>query len=249
VSDDVLDQLPDGVPVICIVHNAFTSFSDAFVRRCDHFVCMTETAFRHQGGQVPAHKLALVHQGVDLQRFRPAPRGPRADRSVPRVLVCSRLEGFKRPVVEAVIDSLAPREVDLTVVGDGAAFWPISDRWGARITLINHIPCHSIHNFIPGFDVVVSSGRGVMEALACGVPALCAGFGYAGPVHADNVGALLEANLTGAGMGADTSRLVHDVQRAMDVDPQVCREVAERHFCVDRFVSALLRLAAGRRTA
>ena len=52
----------------------------------------------------------------------------------------------------------------------GEAFWRISDEFGDQVTLINHIPCHSIHRFLTDFDVIVSSGRGAMEALARGFP-------------------------------------------------------------------------------
>ncbi len=130
----------------------------------------------------------------------------------------------------------------MTVLGAGEAFWRISDEFGDQVTLINHIPCHSIHRFLTDFDVIVSSGRGAMEALASGIPTLCAGFEYAGLITPDNIQTLLETNLTGYGFGIPVSAIADDVARAMRVSPTVCRRLAEEHLAVDRYLDQLLDL-------
>ena len=101
----------------------------------------------------------------------------------------------------------------MTVLGAGEAFWRISDDFGDQVTLINHIPCHSIHRFLTDFDVIVSSGRGAMEALASGIPTLCAGFQYAGLITPENIQTLLETNLTGYGFGIPVSAIADDVDK------------------------------------
>jgi hypothetical protein len=102
-----------------------------------------------------------------------------------------------------VLEQLLRCDVRLTMLGDGDAFWKISDQYGGDLTLINHIPCHSIHNFLLHFDIVASAGRGILEALACGIPALCAGYEYGGPVLPSNIRRHMEVNITGYCMAAE----------------------------------------------
>ena len=210
-------------------------------QRCTKFLCMTETAFRYQSRTIPIEKLVLIRQGVDLERFMPKPRslGPSRD---PRVLVYSRMDQEKETTKRSVIEQLVKTNAQVTVLGAGEAFWRISDDFGDQVTLINHIPCHSIHRFLTDFDVIVSSGRGAMEALASGIPTLCAGFQYAGLITPENIQTLLETNLTGYGFGIPVSAIADDVERAMLVSPTVCRRLAEEHCAVDRYLDQLLDL-------
>jgi glycosyltransferase involved in cell wall biosynthesis len=202
---------------------------------------MTETAFRYQSRSIPIEKLVLIRQGVDLERFLPKPRssGPSRD---PRVLVYSRMDHEKEATKRSVIEQLVKTNAQVTVLGAGEAFWRISDEFGDQVTLINHIPCHSIHRFLTDFDVIVSSGRGAMEALASGIPTLCAGFEYAGLITPDNIQTLLATNLTGYGFGIPVSAIADDVERAMLVRSTVCRRLAEEHLAVDRYLDQLLDL-------
>jgi glycosyltransferase involved in cell wall biosynthesis len=243
VSERLLEVLPVEVPAFCVVHDAATNYSPAMQRRCRGFLCMTEAALRYQARSIVAEKLMLIRQGVDLERFRPRLPPSRSSRC-PRVLVSSRLDEEKQPTMLSVIDQLVRSNARVTVLGPGDAFWQLSDEYGAQITLIDHIPCHSIHHFLPDFDVVVASGRGAMEALACGIPTLCAGFAYAGLITAQNLSRLLETNLTGYGFGTDGSRVSEDVERALLVDGVTCRRLAEAHCSVDRYLDQLLCVVA-----
>ena len=237
----LLNVLPQHVRAFCIVHNAAADYPDAMKQRCTTFLCMTETAFRYQSRTIPIEQLVLLRQGVDLERFMPKPRssGPSPD---PRVLVYSRMDQEKETTKLSVIEQLVETGFEVTVLGAGEAFWRISDEFGDQVTLINHIPCHSIHRFLTDFDVIVSSGRGAMEALASGIPTLCAGFDYAGLITSDNIQTLLETNLTGYGFGIPVAAITDDVARAMLVSATVCRRLAEEHLAVDRYLDQVLDL-------
>ena len=130
-------------------------------------------------------------------------------------------------------------KVRLTLLGDGEAFWKISDQYGRDLTLINHMPCHSMHNFLHHFDIVASAGRGVFEALACGLPALCAGYEYGGPVLPNNIQRHMEVNITGYRMAADLARMPEDIDMAMSLDRQTCRLMASEHGSVDTFLDRI----------
>ena len=206
--------------------------------RADRLVCMTSNAFELQARRVDVGRLVLIHQGVDLCRFRPA-TPTRRSAEIPHVLWYTRLGRGKRDVIVSTIEQVLELGYPLTVLGDGEASWDLSDRFGERISLVNHSPCHSMHNFIARFDVVISSGRGVMEALASDIPAICAGFGYAGLVEPHNIESLLRYNLTGFRVKGGFER-VGDIARAMSLTPGVCREMAVTYLDGEVAVSAMI---------
>jgi glycosyltransferase involved in cell wall biosynthesis len=239
VSGPILAELPADVPAFCLVHNAGAVYPSSLHARCDKLVCMTERSFALQQRNVDTEKLVLIHQGVDTHRFNPHPVEAGGG-SEPRVLLYTRMEAAKRNVVISVVDKLLSTDIRLTVVGDGEVFWEISDTYGETLTLINHIPCHSIHNFLPRFEAVISSGRGAMEALACGLPTLCAGFEYGGLITPKNIRAHMRTNLTGFAMGRDVSAVGDEVRAATAFDRLLCREMAEQYCSVDLFLDRLL---------
>jgi len=200
---------------------------------------MTEAALEYQATKIPRIKLVLIHQGVDLQRFMPSQETRKRTSREPNVLFYTRLHITKEGTLWRVLEELLGSAMRVTILGDGDAFWEISDRFGQRLTLINHIPCHSIHNFLPHFDVVISSGRGVMEALASGLPALCAGFDYGGPVLPTNIRRHLEVNITGFGMGADVAAIRDDIKTVLSLEQRTCRLMAEEHCSVETFLDKL----------
>jgi hypothetical protein len=229
-------------PVITVVHNPYQEFADGLLERSTRVMALNSYTRDELSGRLPAHKLFVNWQGVDLERFRPAPM-PKQTRPGPKVLVYSRIDAEKRDAVTATIDSLAADPaLDITVLGDGAGFWSISDKWGHRLTLINYIPCHSIHRFVPGYDVVVSSGRGVMEAMACAVPAIAVGRSFLGAVTPENVLELRGVNFSGyAGSNRPTDRIGETVRSCAGYGRDDLRRCAEKYFGVRGFVERLLK--------
>jgi len=245
VSDDLLSRLPTNIPVLAIVHNGFQQLSSFLVKRCHRFVCLSQFSFEYKARSIAASRLLFIPQGVDLQRFRPS-RTPTSSPARTRILVSSRLADEKEQAVYDLIAMLSTRRWDLTVLGDGPGFWRVSDEFASFVTTINFIPCHSIHNFLAQFDLVCSSGRGVMEALACGKAAIAVGRSYCGAVLPGNVQALMRLNFTGrpdepTGVAVSVPRLEEDLNAALLVTPEARRKIAEEYFDVDRFLRELLR--------
>lgn len=242
-TDYLLTRVPSDAPALCVVHRKNATYSASVVDRSQGFVCMTEGTLEFQAGRLPNEKLLLVHHGVDLQRFQPAAHRHAPDRQRAEILFYSRLDRDQQ-FIPVIVQSLIQTGHSITVLGDGDSFWQFSDRFGDRITLINHIPCHSIHHFLHHFSVVVSAGRGVMEALACGLPALCAGFDYGGVVLPENIRRHLRVGLTGYRMGVPLEQLGGDVQMALSLPPQTCRAMAEEHCSVETFIERVLTFAS-----
>ncbi len=240
-ADRLLSLLPPGVPTFRMVHHWATPFSDDLEQRCQRFICHTENSLRRLSAKVPVEKLALIHQGVDLQRFEPQRSREQLDCSRIRVLIYSRLDANRGPTIWNLLEELESSTMRVTLLGDGDTFWSISDRFGSWMTPVHFIPCTSIQNFLPAFDVVISSARGVMEALAMGIPAICGGFEYAGQIRRDNIRELLKTNITGVGMGVDPKNVQEDVRTAVATkDSSECRKLAEDFCSVDRFIAHLI---------
>jgi glycosyltransferase involved in cell wall biosynthesis len=108
---------------------------------------------------------------------------------------------------------------------------------------MNHVPNRSVPRLLRDTDVVISLGRGAMEAMASGLPVLCAGYGYAGPITAANLPDLFERNLTAYGHHRDPGLVMADVRAALATPPGRMRALAERYFSVDASVDRLTSLA------
>lgn len=86
-----------------------------------------------------------------------------------------------------------------------------------------------------------------MESLSCGVPAICAGFGYGGVVSDENVSELMHYNLTGWRSIRSINSIRDDVEKARRIPSSECRSLAERYFDGDQMARSVrdlvLRLA------
>lgn len=242
VPDEMLMRFDEHIPAFRIVHHAGRSSSDYLVSRCARFLCMTENALSLQRRYLPPDRAVLVHQGVDLERF-PAVLAKSGARR-PRVLLYCRLDSGREALLGRIIENIDREELLVYVAGDGPGFWDMSDRFGSEIILINHVPCQSIPNLLGEMDVVISLGRGAMEAMATGIPTLCAGNHYAGPITADNIAALMRYNLTGADSDRHPSLVMTDIREALDRDRREVRALAEERLSADAFMEGVSDLYA-----
>jgi hypothetical protein len=244
----LVDEAPDEMvaafdstsPAFVIVHDAAAQSSPYLIERCSRFVCMTGNALRAQRRRIPSDKCVLLTQGIDLHRFHPVPSWAVPDR--PRVLMYCRLDSGRQDILTALIANLDRQALAVRVVGDGPGFWGLEQRFGDEILLMNHVPNRSIPLLLRDTDVVVSLGRGAMEAMASGLPVLCAGYGYAGLITAANLPALLDRNLTAYGYDRHPRMVMDDVRAALATPSGAMRALAEQHFSADVSAERLVAL-------
>jgi glycosyltransferase involved in cell wall biosynthesis len=165
-----LAQFPD-TPAISICHDRTAAHGQPplFSRVCRHVAvdanCRERLVFEHG---IPESAVAVIHNGVDLDRFRPRPPLP------------------ERPTRAAIFSNYATRSRDTEVVADACA------QLGIRLEVIgagvdNQAPEPAL--LLPGYDLVFAKARCAMEAMAvgCAVVLLNEGMGLAGLVTPGNV--------------------------------------------------------------
>jgi glycosyltransferase involved in cell wall biosynthesis len=92
------------------------------LRRARKVICVSEAERRmlREWFRLPASKLVVAHNGVDVEEIRGGPRVPlEVDRTV--VLAVGRLEAYKNTLRVVRAAALLPESATLVVVGDGPA--------------------------------------------------------------------------------------------------------------------------------
>ncbi len=245
LSDEAIELISAGALLFYFVHDAGEQINRRLPAICHKILCMTDTAVRFQSTYINKDKLLLCQQGVDMDRFSfkgGAGSMMRKGDQI-KVLLFTRLTLQKRATLISVLDELLTRKeaYSITLLGDGDLFWEICNTYGHLITVVNHIPCNSIQTFLPGFDVVISSARGVMEACASGIPAFCAGLGYAGLVREENIPHLMIRNLTGFGEQVRVQSIHEEIKEALGKDRMHWRALSGKYFNMELFVQKVMK--------
>ncbi|MEK8144838.1 hypothetical protein NKH18_34705 [Streptomyces sp. M10(2022)] len=167
MPDEMLMPFDEHIPAFRIVHHAGRRSSDYLVSRCERFLCMTENALSLQRRYLPRPGSPRPPG----RRPGALPRSPRQERRAAAAGPDLLSAGLGREaLLGRIIENIDREEFLVYVAGDGPGFWDVSDRFGSEIILINHVPCQSIPNLLGEMDVVISLGRGAMEAMATGIP-------------------------------------------------------------------------------
>ena len=172
---------------------ALRALAKASAIACDRILFVSEDSARWIGERVglPEHKRAVVHHGIDLERWRPEPGASRHAR--PYVLSVSSVYRYKNYVrlIEAwaALAARRPATPDLVIIGDDqdpdysqrmqrarAACGALS----ARIHLLGEVPYAEVRRWYAGAELFVfpsyleTFGHPLLEAMACELPVVAA---------------------------------------------------------------------------
>jgi hypothetical protein len=157
---------------------------------------------------IPAAKVKIIHNFVDLQRFlprRPLPPQPRT------ALLFSNYVHEQSPYLRVVREACARMHLNLDVVGAG----------------VNKSSLHP-EQILPNYDVVFAQGRSAIEALAVGCTVVIGSSRRLGPlVRTANVESLLDLNF---GIRTQSYPVQAEIltRELMNYDPQDAAEVSRR---------------------
>ncbi|QBS37409.1 MULTISPECIES: glycosyltransferase family 4 protein [Thermaerobacter] len=180
-------------------------------------------------------KIAVVGNGVDLERFRPGIREPRWT-----LLYAGRVDRGKRPALAAFRRAVQglPRD---------AQVWAASTRrlGGGRIQNLGWVS--ELERLMGRVHVVAGTGRVIREGLASGAACLILGREYHGPVTPDLVERMDFPDFSGTGRGLgppDPAAILQDLLRLYRDRRWLAelmafgRRYAEAHLGLDAMVEA-----------
>jgi glycosyltransferase involved in cell wall biosynthesis len=153
---------------------------------------------------VPGEKIRLIRNGVDLERFRPAP--PRTAEALSTIVFVGRLDPVKRPlllvdIALALVKLRGGRDFRVIVAGDGPEGESLRIRvrragLNSVFALLGHVD--DMPKLLAEADVVVvpSQAEGiplsVLEALATAKPVVCSAVGAVSEVLGPATGILIQ---------------------------------------------------------
>lgn len=207
-------------------------------RRADLYVANSHNV-RRRIRDVYGIEADVVHPPVDIDRFRPRPRGE-------RLLVVSRLLPYKR--VELAIQAANRARLPLDVIGSGPTYWDLRALAGPTVRFDRRLEDAAITELMENCRALILPGTedfGItpVEALAAGKPVVA--FGEGGALES------LEDGVSGAFFHEPTADALLDALRRvdrLDADPHALAERARR-FSPEAFragIGAAVERACGR---
>lgn len=230
-------ELPD-VRLMDVVHAVdenwdLISVTAALARQFDVRVAVSDVVrSRLLACGTPADRVALVRNGVDLERFRPRPDTAARERR--RILFAGRLDPVKRPtlMIEIAGELLSRRkraDFVFVVAGDG----PESARLRAGVRrkgldavfeLLGHV--EDVQPLMAAADIVLLPSRSegvpltVVESLACATPVVASNVGAVSEALDSSCGVLIEPN------AREASAFAAAIDRLLN-SPGLCRSMGE----------------------
>jgi glycosyltransferase involved in cell wall biosynthesis len=184
------------------------------------------------------YKMTVIQNGIDTIGFKPS--GIPGNGS--KILYIGRLVREKYNSLKVIIKALQPLPgIQLLVAGDGPYSAQLSSKapnWVNFLGFVKEMP-----TLINRVDIVIGTGRGIREAMACGKPAISMDdLGYDGIVTPDNIRTFEYYNFMGrSGTPLNKDILLRDVQMLIDSQEARAelgnwgRNYVEEHYSVSGF--------------
>lgn len=221
-------------------HQLRTRWWNRYALRAADLVTVSSEGMRAAAIRAGARpeRIELVHHGVDTSRFSP---GPRPGGGRPRILSVRALAPLYRhdTVIDAVAllaDTGLRAELVLTRLGSNPSLEAsLRERAAGRgiadlVTWIDAVPHEQLPDLYRSGDVLVSIPETdsfpvtLLEAMACGLPAVVSDVPAVGPVYG-TLDPLARELVVPVGDAAATARAL---RRAMELEPDERARLAER---------------------
>jgi glycosyltransferase involved in cell wall biosynthesis len=222
---------------------AMRSWDRGVARRAHLYIANSHEVRRRIAHQYGV-EAPVVYPPVDVDRFRPRPRGE-------RLLVVSRLLPYKR--IDVIVDAATRAGIGLDVVGAGPALGDLQERAGPTVRFHGVVPDDEVTTLFEGCRALCVAGRedfGItsVEANAAGKPVIAFAAGGALETLKDGV----TASFFSRHDSGDVIAAIHRCDR-IDTEPEALAAAARR-FSHRAFENNLVRalasgLAAHRRVA
>jgi len=208
------------IPCVTTVHGIFpTLFNYRYLNYTAEKVIAVSSEVKNyltNNCRIKEEKVEIVHNGIDLHDFMPSQTTKyRSNRDALKILYISRLDKEK---ISAIINFIKAipilyrrvPDADVVIVGTGTEFDKIEslvneeNRQLGREVILMWGGSKNVAKLMQSADVVIGVGRIIIEAMACGKPAIVVGYSignrggnFGGIVTGENVVEMKEYNFSG----------------------------------------------------
>lgn len=240
VSDSLLERNFIGCK-IGIIHNYMVEYTSKFYNISDFIICMTPLAVERQRKFHDCNKYRLCYQGVFCERFKFVTH----DESyyVKSVLFYSRMDSFKGNSYEEIMLKFVSLGISVTVLGAGEKYDEYKIKYNRTMHFLDHKSCIEIPEILNDYDLIVSNGRGVMEALSSNRPVIAVGIRYCGLLTKNNILKYRNCNYTGGFMPVKKLNIENDLSKislCYKSHPLYFRELALEYANVNNFIKDII---------
>ena len=260
-----------GFPAICHLHNPPPDYLSRQYRwglqRLDGFIAVSDqtAAEWSRALHIPRAHWSVLHNGIDLNRFRPDSHARQSARSeidaAPSTAIigyCGRLIRDKGiDVLLRAVAKLTGLDVRVVVLGSdaqnvrlyGARLEPELKELAAQLGLADRTiflgARHDVERWYNAFDILAVPSvysdplpLAVVEGLACGVAVVASRIGGIPELLGGPLGELLVPSRDEVALAATLRRLIDDPKRRVELG-SLGRSVAEREFGMSRFLDGI----------
>lgn len=186
-----------GIPVVFVSHSVITEVECPPEDRAGihHYVAISPEVKEHlvQTQGLERSRISVVYNGVDTDLFGPTPLPGLSDGL--KILVLSN-NPFPLPTLAEAVDLLPDLEPQVTVVGRSSQYW--RENWGDRPGFVLQEPVPSTPALFHRHHLILTLGRGVLEAMSCARPVIVLDWhGADGLVTVRNVHEIKRHNFSG----------------------------------------------------
>lgn len=229
------------LPVVATYHGLF-GWNWETHRRIAKIICISQEVYDRLvlGNPDIVPKLVIIQNGVDTERFRPFHRSGGGK----NLLFVGRLDLDKRYSLKIVFEAVeALPGVELLVAGSGPYLEELRLDAPPFVKWLGYVK--DMAPVINQADVVIGTGRGVREAMACGIPAIALdACGYDGLVTPETIESLEYQNFSGrSGRPLKAEYLLEDLRRVF-ASPETRAAIGEwsRRYAEENYSSTIAAL-------
>ncbi|MEW6172561.1 MAG: glycosyltransferase family 4 protein [Bacillota bacterium] len=229
------------LPVVATYHGLF-GWNWETHRSIDKIICISQEVYDRVALGNPGidPKLVIIQNGVDTERFKPLYQ----HRGGKKLLFIGRLDMDKRYSLKIIFEAVeALPGVELLVAGSGPYLDELRLDAPPFVKWLGYV--QDMAPVINQADIVIGTGRGVREAMACGVPAIALdACGYDGLATPETIKSLEYQNFSGrSGRPLEVEFLVKDLRKVLG-SPETRAAIGEwsRRYAEDNYSSTIAAL-------
>ncbi|TDU22331.1 glycosyltransferase family 4 protein [Arthrobacter sp. JUb115] len=178
------------IPIFVTMHGNYLDYANSWGDQVDHIVCVSEAHRDQLLSKVPGlppWNVSVISNGISDDKFdsRLVPLQEKLQAGEVEIVVASRLDGDKGPIIETVLDvvnevgvNMPALQTKVTVVGEGAASAKFRDQFassGVDVDFLGWRVSERIGPLLRQAALSIAPGRAAAQSLAVGTPTVAVG--------------------------------------------------------------------------